>query len=54
MIKYLGTFLFGVYIGQEYGNILPNVKHKTMDAFEHFKKTELYKDIYKLLEIKDK
>lgn len=45
MIRTLFVFIFGVYIGQEYGNLIPNVKIKTYEVFENFKTTELYKKI---------
>jgi len=45
MIRTLCVFIFGVYVGQEYGNLIPNVKSKTYEVFENFKTTELYKKI---------
>lgn len=46
MIRSLVAFVLGVYVGQEYGNIIPNVKNKTYELLEDFKKTEFYKDVY--------
>ena len=45
MIRTLCIFLFGIYIGQEYGNLIPNVKSKTYEAYNNFKTTDLYKKI---------
>lgn len=45
LIKHTITFLFGIYIGQEYGKYIPNVKNKTVEYFTEFKKTEFYKKI---------
>ena len=45
LIKYTVTFLLGVYAGQEYGLVIPNVKDKANEMYGNFKKTELYKKI---------
>lgn len=42
MIRIIGVFLLGVYIGQEYGNKIPNVSKKSLEIFELFKNTEIY------------
>lgn len=42
LIKHTITFLFGIYVGQEYGKYIPNVKNKAMEYFKELKKTELY------------
>ena len=31
MFQSIVSFLFGVYIGQEFGNNIPNVKNKTIE-----------------------
>lgn len=35
----------GVFVGQEYGNTVPNVKRKTLELYEYMKNTELYKKV---------
>lgn len=45
MLKILGSFLFGVYIGQEYGRMIPSVKIITKELYEDFCNTELYKSL---------
>jgi hypothetical protein len=42
MIKYIGVFLLGVYIGQEYGNDIPNVNKKAKELTVILKNTEIY------------
>lgn len=42
MIRITFVFLLGVYIGQEYGNNIPNVSKKSLEIFELFKNTEIY------------
>lgn len=42
MIRITFVFLLGVYIGQEYGNNIPNVGKKSLEIFELFKNTEIY------------
>ena len=44
MIQNICSFIFGVYIGQEFGTYIPNVKNKSIELFNDFKKTELYKN----------
>lgn len=43
MLRHFITFLLGIYVGQEYGKFIPNVKNKTVEYISEFKKTELYK-----------
>lgn len=43
MLRSLFIFAVGVYIGQEYGTLIPNVKIKTYEAFDNIRRTELYK-----------
>lgn len=45
IIKHTITFLFGIYVGQEYGKYIPNVKNKTMEYVNEIKKSEFYKKI---------
>jgi hypothetical protein len=45
MMRILIVFIAGVYIGQEYGNTIPNVKIKSYELYESFKRTEFYKKI---------
>jgi hypothetical protein len=45
MLKYTVVFLIGVFVGQEYGTLIPNVKTKAIETFNEFKKTDLYKKI---------
>jgi len=42
-----GFLIFGVYIGQEYGNQIPNVKTQVNKYYEEFQKSELYKNLTK-------
>lgn len=44
-IKYTVTFLTGVYIGQEYGKTIPNVKLYTLELYNQFKNSEFYKKL---------
>lgn len=46
-IKYTVTFLAGVYIGQEYGKTIPNVKQYTLELYEKFTQTDFYKQVSK-------
>jgi hypothetical protein len=39
------VFLFGVYIGQEYGDVLPSVKGKTYEVVEKMTQTAFYKKL---------
>jgi hypothetical protein len=43
MFRSLFIFAVGVYIGQEYGTLIPSVKLKTYEVFDNVRKTELYK-----------
>ena len=54
LIKYTITFLAGVYIGQEYGSTIPNVKVYTNNLYEQLKKTEFYKQVSSDMNKKDK
>mgnify|MGYP000105742325 CR=1 FL=1 len=45
MMRSIFAFLVGVYVGQEYDNLIPNVKQKTFQIFEEFKSTDFYKNI---------
>lgn len=41
MIRLIGVFLLGVYVGQEFKNI-PNINKHTNNIYETLKKTEIY------------
>jgi hypothetical protein len=45
MIRSLIIFTLGVWVGQEYGNVIPNVKLKSYEMYESLKTTDLYKKI---------
>ena len=45
MLRSLLIFAFGVFVGQEYGSSLPNIKLKTYEMFDNFKETDLYKKL---------
>jgi hypothetical protein len=45
MFRTLIVFIAGVYIGQEYGNTIPNVKVRSYEMYESLKSTEFYKKI---------
>jgi hypothetical protein len=45
MIKYTVVFLLGVFVGQEYGVQIPNVKSKTVEYYNQLTNTEFYKKI---------
>jgi hypothetical protein len=45
MIKYIVSFVFGVYIGQEYGSLVPNVKNRTIEALKQIKESDFYKEV---------
>lgn len=45
MVRLLVSFVLGVYVGQEYGKFIPNVRDKAYEVFEEFKDTDLYKKI---------
>ncbi len=51
MLRYIVSFVFGVYIGQEYGVLVPNVKHKTIDMLKQIKESDFYKEV---IDSKDK
>ena len=46
MFQNVISFLFGVYIGQEFGPQIPNVKEKTIEIYSEFKKTEFYNNYF--------
>lgn len=56
MIKYIGIFVLGVYIGQEYGSNIPNVNEKVKELSMILKNTEIYnilsRDLKKISEEK--
>jgi hypothetical protein len=54
MIRSLVIFAFGVYVGQEYGGLIPNVKLKTYEILDNFTQTDLYKKICDDIRNKDK
>lgn len=39
MLKTVGAFLFGVYIGQEYRHQIPNIKENAIRLYLEFQKT---------------
>lgn len=43
MLKIIIAFVSGVYIGQEYGNLIPNVKNKSIKKYEEFINSDFYK-----------
>lgn len=45
MLKYIGSFLLGIYVSQEYN--LPNLKTKSMELYKQFQQTEFYKELTK-------
>ena len=45
MLRTLFVFLVGVYVGQEYGDNIPNIKRYTNNILEKFKDTDIYKNI---------
>lgn len=45
MLKYSIAFLLGVYVGQQYGTALPNLKKKSEEIYENFKKSDFYKKV---------
>ena len=45
MLKYASSFIFGIFIGQEYGNKIPNIKSSTIEIIKEIKKSEIYKTI---------
>lgn len=54
MMRSLFAFIVGVYVGQEYGNLIPNVRKKTLEMFEEFKYTDFYKKLSEEIKNKDK
>jgi len=47
MFQSIVSFLLGVYVGQEFGNNIPNVKNKTFELLQEFEKTDFYKNYIK-------
>ncbi len=47
MLQSIMSFLLGVYVGQEFGNNIPNVKNKTIELLHEFEKTDFYKNYIK-------
>lgn len=45
MFRTLAIFIMGVYVGQEYNNVIPNVKLKSEEFYDKFTETEFYKKI---------
>lgn len=45
LIKYTIAFLTGVYVGQEYGSTIPNVKNYVIKSYNDFKTTDFYKRV---------
>ena len=43
----IGYLIVGVYVGQEYGKQLPNVKIEATKLFDEFQKSDLYKNLTK-------
>lgn len=37
MLDYLGTLILGIYVGQEFGHILPNVRLVCLKILEQIK-----------------
>lgn len=46
-VKYSITFLFGVYIGQEFKNSFPNVKNYTIKKYNEIMDLDTVKQIKK-------
>lgn len=50
MFQNIICFLFGIYVGQEYGNTIPNVREKSIEVWKELERTKcfgLLKDIDK-------
>lgn len=45
MFRTIAVFILGVYVGQEYGNVIPNVKSKGSEMFDEFSQTNFYKKL---------
>lgn len=43
----VGFLVFGIYLGQEYGNHIPNVKIQMNKYFDEFQKSDFYKNLIK-------
>jgi len=42
MIQSIIFFLFGVYIGQEFGTNIPNVRQKTIEIWKELERTKFF------------
>lgn len=42
-----GFLVFGIYLGQEYNQQLPNVKQHFNKYFDEFQKSDFYKNLIK-------
>jgi hypothetical protein len=42
MIQSVIFFLFGVYIGQEFGSNIPNVRQKTIEIWKELERTKFF------------
>ena len=51
-MKNIIIFLFGVYIGQEFGETIPNVKKKSVEMYDNFIKTDFYKKLKEDMDMK--
>lgn len=54
LFKMIGSFLLGVYVGQEYGRGLPNIKLLADDLYKDFCNTNVYREFCKIEELKRK
>ena len=45
MFRTIAVFILGVYVGQEYGNVIPNVKIKSEELLDNFLETDFYKKL---------
>jgi hypothetical protein len=43
MFKSLLAFTFGLFLGQEYGSVLPNVKNEGLILYNNILKSDFYK-----------
>ena len=42
MIQNIISFIFGVYIGQEFGNNIPNVRNKSIEIWKELEKNKFF------------
>ena len=47
MLRTAAVFIAGLWIGQEYGKLVPSVKEKTIETYEKCINSEFYKKIKK-------